>query len=124
VPRHLDDDVERRRHVVDDPKPDPLVVHPGGDVVVRTRRLEQSGGMVVDEHLSPPRETRQREDASDVAPRDDARRLDHALVIDRADEADLAPARERDRRPHGGGGGSSKAVFDCRLGRGSGGGHP
>jgi len=83
------------RVVVDDAEPHALVVHPRGDVIVGARRLEQTGWMVVQEHLAAPREARQGEHAADVAARDHPRRLHDPLVVQRADEAHLGPPASR-----------------------------
>ena len=50
-----------------------------------------------------------REHASHVAARHDARGGDGALLVHRRDEAYLMPAREPDRRAHGGRGASDQA---------------
>lgn len=102
--RNLHDDVQRRRHVVDDREADAVVVNPRRDLEVGVRRLEESRRVVVDEHLAPLREPRQREHAANVPPRGDTRRLDHALLIDPAHEAHLATASQPDRRTNGRGG--------------------
>ena len=62
--RHLDDDIQRRRGVVDDGEPDAVVVQPRGDIEVRLRGVEKSRRMIVDEHLALLGESRQREHAA------------------------------------------------------------
>src|SRR5262249_60631247 len=111
--RHLDDDVELRRLVVDDAEPDPIVVDARRHLEIRRRRLEQPGGMVVHEHLATLRESRQREHATDVTPRDDARRLHDALLVERADEAHLTATCQ----PNGGTNGSRRAWARREAGR-------
>ena len=102
--RHFDDDVELGRLVVDDRESDSVVVQPGRDVHVGIRRLEKPRRMVVDEHLAARRKPGQREHAHRVAARHHPRRLNDALGVYGAGEADFAAAGEPDRgsnRPRG-----------------------
>src|SRR5262249_23364560 len=112
--RDLDDDVEIARLVVGDGKADAAVVHARRDLHVGGRRLQQSRRMVVQQHLATTREAGERQHAAHVATRDDTRRDDGPLLIDRADEADLASAGKPDGSAHGAG----RGVGDSGKGRG------
>jgi hypothetical protein len=99
-PRNLDDDIDARRFVVDDGEANPIVVQLRGDLEIRIRRLEESRRMVMDEQLALAREPRKREHLARIAACDDACRLHHAVVVDRADETHFASARKTNRRAH------------------------
>jgi hypothetical protein len=99
--RHFDDDVQRRGLVVDDAESDAVIVQSRSDVVIRSRRLQQSRRVIVQQHLSAPRETRKRKDAADVAAGDDARGEDHAVVIECTDEAHFVAPRQADGGANG-----------------------
>ena len=116
---HFDDDVERARLVVDDAESDAIVVHAHRDVVVGTRRLEQSGRMVVQQHLASAGEAGECQNARDVATCHHARGLYRALFVERGDEAHFATAREADGCTHGGRRGRCDTRHDGGLGGGS-----
>src|SRR5581483_9282460 len=98
----FDDHIQFGGGVVDDREPDAVLVDPRGDVEIGIRGFEIAGRMVVHQHLATCRESGQCQNTGDITPRHDPCRGDPLLLIERADEAHFAPARQRDRGPNGG----------------------
>jgi hypothetical protein len=66
--------------------------------------------VIVDEHLATLSEAGERQNSTDITARGDPRRLEEAILIDRADEADFPTPRQPDGGFDRGGCFGGKAV--------------
>ena len=111
--RRLGDHVDAGHRVVDDAESLALVAHPAGNCQIRRARLQQSGGMVVDQQIRPVDVRGEHRDLAVVAARGDGDGAHQAVRVAVSDAEHLLTGGLRDGGPQraGRGRGEPRADF-------------